>query len=112
MAPNPPALVTPRGTRGAPRFCVPCGPLLNRPGRGRNARSFPCMPPSRSFNQPVLTPLGGGSMLPNTRDPMGAKVARIDATLGAVVTELELARMDERTWKTVEQAFHEHGVLV
>ena len=29
--PNPPALVTPRGTRGAPRFCVHCGPPLHGP---------------------------------------------------------------------------------
>ena len=35
------------------------------------------------------------------------KIARIDATLGAVVTDLDLARLDALTWKTVEQAFHE-----
>jgi alpha-ketoglutarate-dependent taurine dioxygenase len=43
---------------------------------------------------------------------MEPRVAPIAATLGAVVTDLELARMDTSTWKTVEQAFHEHGVLV
>lgn len=39
-------------------------------------------------------------------------VARIDATLGAVVTDLSLARMDAPAWKAVERAFHDHGVLV
>src|SRR5438552_19201184 len=43
---------------------------------------------------------------------MEPRVAPIDATLGAVVTGLTLARMDASTWKTVERAFHEHGVLV
>ena len=43
---------------------------------------------------------------------MGPTITRIDATLGAVVTDLSLARMDAATWKTVEQAFHEHAVLV
>ena len=43
---------------------------------------------------------------------MGPNVAPTDATLGAVVTGLTLARMDEATWKTVESAFHEHAVLV
>ena len=31
MAPKPPALVTPRGTRGAPRFCVHRGPPPDSP---------------------------------------------------------------------------------
>ena len=31
MAPKPPALVTPRGTRGAPRFCVQAGSPLHGP---------------------------------------------------------------------------------
>ena len=43
---------------------------------------------------------------------MEPRVAPIAATLGAVVTDLELARMDTSTWKTVEQAFHEYAVLV
>ena len=43
---------------------------------------------------------------------MEPKIAPIDATLGAVVTGLDLARMDALTWKTVEQAFHEYAVLV
>jgi alpha-ketoglutarate-dependent taurine dioxygenase len=43
---------------------------------------------------------------------MPPTVVPIAATLGAVVTDLELARLDTPTWKTVEQAFHEHAVLV
>ena len=43
---------------------------------------------------------------------MEPRVTPIAATLGAVVTDLELARMDVPTWKTVEAAFHEHAVLV
>jgi alpha-ketoglutarate-dependent taurine dioxygenase len=43
---------------------------------------------------------------------MGPRVTRIDATLGAVVAELSLARMDDATWKAVERAFHDHAVLV
>ena len=36
---------------------------------------------------------------------MEPKVTPIAATLGAVVTDLPLARMDAATWKTVEDAF-------
>jgi alpha-ketoglutarate-dependent taurine dioxygenase len=43
---------------------------------------------------------------------MEPKVTPIAATLGAVVTDLELAGMDARTWKAVEDAFHQHAVLV
>jgi alpha-ketoglutarate-dependent taurine dioxygenase len=43
---------------------------------------------------------------------MEPTVTPIAATLGAVVTDLELARMDASTWKTVEGAFHQHAVLV
>jgi alpha-ketoglutarate-dependent taurine dioxygenase len=43
---------------------------------------------------------------------MAATVTPTTATLGAVVTGLALARMDAATWKTVESAFHQHGVLV
>jgi alpha-ketoglutarate-dependent taurine dioxygenase len=39
-------------------------------------------------------------------------VTRIDATLGAVVTDLSLAKMDAPTWTAVERAFHDHAVLV
>ena len=43
---------------------------------------------------------------------MKPTVAPIDATLGAVVTDLALAKMDASTWKIVEQAFHDYAVLV
>ena len=43
---------------------------------------------------------------------MEPRVTPIDATLGAVVTELSLAHMDAQTWKALEQAFHEYAVLV
>ena len=43
---------------------------------------------------------------------MTMTVTPVDATLGAVVTGLALARMDTPTWKTVERAFHDHAVLV
>ena len=43
---------------------------------------------------------------------MKPEIAPIDATLGAVVTGVNLARMDALAWKIVEQAFHDHGVLV
>src|SRR5215470_4144112 len=43
---------------------------------------------------------------------MMPRITPIDATLGAVVTELSLAKMDDSTWKIVEQAFHDHAVLV
>jgi alpha-ketoglutarate-dependent taurine dioxygenase len=43
---------------------------------------------------------------------MKPRITPIDATLGAVVTELSLAEMDDSTWKRVEQAFHDHAVLV
>src|SRR5262245_62909546 len=51
-------------------------------------------------------------MLPITRDVMKPTITPIDATLGAVVTDLDLSQMDARTWKTVEQAFHQYAVLV
>jgi len=43
---------------------------------------------------------------------MEPKITPIEATLGAVVTELSLAKMDGSAWKIVEQAFHDHAVLV
>ena len=43
---------------------------------------------------------------------MEPSILPIAATLGAVVTDLTLARMDAATWKTVEQAFHDYAILV
>ena len=35
-----------------------------------------------------------------------------DATLGATITDIDLAAMDEATWRLVEDAFHAHAVLI
>jgi len=43
---------------------------------------------------------------------MEPRIAPIDATLGAVVTDITLSQMDAVTWKAIEQAFHKHAVLV
>ena len=34
------------------------------------------------------------------------------STLGAIVTDIDLATMDEGTWRRVEDAFHAHAVLI
>ena len=39
-------------------------------------------------------------------------VTPTDATLGAVITGLDLASLDGPTWRAVEDAFHEHAVLI
>lgn len=44
---------------------------------------------------------------------MGApKITPTDATLGAVVTDVRLADLDDATWAALEDAFHTHAVLV
>ncbi|MEN3272842.1 MAG: hypothetical protein V7636_1603 [Actinomycetota bacterium] len=43
---------------------------------------------------------------------MGIGVDRLDATLGAVVTGVHLAALDDTSWCAIEEAFHEHAVLV
>ncbi|HYD10218.1 MAG TPA: TauD/TfdA family dioxygenase, partial [Acidimicrobiales bacterium] len=43
---------------------------------------------------------------------MAISVAPLDATLGAVVTDVRLADLDDATWAELEAAFHEHAVLV
>jgi alpha-ketoglutarate-dependent taurine dioxygenase len=45
-------------------------------------------------------------------DRVGILIEQVDATLGAVVTGLRLAELDETTWRAVEGAFNEHAVLV
>ena len=40
------------------------------------------------------------------------KVTALDATLGAVVTEVALGTMDDTEWRAIEAAFLEHAVLV
>jgi alpha-ketoglutarate-dependent taurine dioxygenase len=40
------------------------------------------------------------------------QIERADATLGAIVTGVRLAGLDDATWRDIEDAFHEHAVLV
>ena len=43
---------------------------------------------------------------------MGPTVTRLDATLGAAITGIDLGAMDGAGWRLVEDAFHEHALLV
>jgi alpha-ketoglutarate-dependent taurine dioxygenase len=43
---------------------------------------------------------------------MGIHIEPIDATLGAVVTNVNLAALDDPTWQEIHAAFLEYGVLV
>jgi alpha-ketoglutarate-dependent taurine dioxygenase len=40
------------------------------------------------------------------------RISPLDATLGAVVTEVALARVTDDEWDEIERAFHQHAVLV
>ncbi len=42
---------------------------------------------------------------------MSLGVTPIDATLGAVVTGVDLAALDDETWKEIHLAFLKYGVL-
>ena len=43
---------------------------------------------------------------------MAVDVAPLEATLGASVTGVPIGRLEERDWRTIEDAFHEHAVLI
>lgn len=43
---------------------------------------------------------------------MGPTITPTDATLGATITDIDLTHMDDATWRAVEDAFHEYGVLI
>jgi len=43
---------------------------------------------------------------------MQPTITPTDATLGATITDIDLATMGEATWQCVEDAFHQYGVLV
>ena len=43
---------------------------------------------------------------------MPITVTPTDATLGAIVTDVDLATLDDDTWKEIHAAFLEHGLLV
>ena len=42
---------------------------------------------------------------------MQPTVTPIDATLGAVVTDVDLNELDEASWRVIEYAFHEYAAL-
>jgi alpha-ketoglutarate-dependent taurine dioxygenase len=43
---------------------------------------------------------------------MAPTITPIDASFGAVITDVKLASMSDAEWKVVEDAFHEYGALV
>ena len=43
---------------------------------------------------------------------MRPTITPVDATLGATITDIDLANMDKTTWSIVEDAFHEYAALV
>jgi alpha-ketoglutarate-dependent taurine dioxygenase len=43
---------------------------------------------------------------------MEPTITPIDATLGATITDVDLADLDDITWKRVEDAFHEYAALI
>ncbi|MEE2776487.1 MAG: TauD/TfdA family dioxygenase [Acidobacteriota bacterium] len=43
---------------------------------------------------------------------MEPTITPLDATLGAIVTDVDLATLGDETWSVLEDAFHEHGVLI
>jgi alpha-ketoglutarate-dependent taurine dioxygenase len=40
------------------------------------------------------------------------KIQPATATLGAVVTGVRLGALDDAAWRAIEDAFHEHAVLI
>ena len=43
---------------------------------------------------------------------MQPTITPLDATLGATITDIDLANLDEATWSIVEDGFHEYAALV
>ena len=43
---------------------------------------------------------------------MAMNVTPVDATLGAIVTDVDLANLNDETWSQIHHAFLEYGVLV
>src|SRR5512139_3880013 len=43
---------------------------------------------------------------------MPCRIEPTDATLGAVVTGVRLAALDDADWRAIEAAFHAHAVLI
>lgn len=43
---------------------------------------------------------------------MQPTITPLDASLGATITDIDLADLDETTWSIVEDAFHEYAALI
>ena len=43
---------------------------------------------------------------------MNPKLVKIDATLGAIITDINLADMDDANWAFLDDAFAKHAALV
>ena len=43
---------------------------------------------------------------------MQPTITPLDATLGAKIADIDLAGLDDATWRLVEDAFHEHALLI
>ena len=43
---------------------------------------------------------------------MAPTIAALDATLGATITDIDLSNLDDETWATVEDAFHQYALLI
>jgi alpha-ketoglutarate-dependent taurine dioxygenase len=43
---------------------------------------------------------------------LAPKITPIDATLGAVITDVDLTRLDDTNWRAIEDAFHKYGLLI
>ena len=43
---------------------------------------------------------------------LAPRITQTDATLGAVITDVDLTQLDDATWRTIEDAFHRYGVLI
>ena len=43
---------------------------------------------------------------------MSPKLEKLDATLGAIITNIDLANMETASWAFVDEAFAKHAALV
>ena len=43
---------------------------------------------------------------------MQPTISPLDASFGAVVTDVDLAKLDDESWHAIEDAFHDHGCLI
>ncbi len=40
------------------------------------------------------------------------RISPTDATLGAIITGIDLSAVDDKSWSAIEEAFHEYAVLI